>query len=100
MGATKLAQELKIPTTEARAFIDRYFARLSGLKAFYARVIDSAREQGYVVTLAGRRRWLPDILSANGQMAAQARRQAVNTVIQGSAADVIKLALILLWGIA
>ncbi len=98
MGATKLAQELKIPTTEAREFIDRYFGRLSGLKAFYARVIDSAREQGYVVTLAGRRRWLPDILSANGQMAAQARRQAVNTVIQGSAADVIKLAMLAVAG--
>lgn len=94
MGATKLGQELKIPTTEARAFIDRYFARLSGLRTFYERVIDGAREHGYVVTLAGRRRWLPDILSANGQMAAQARRQAVNTVIQGSAADVIKLAML------
>lgn len=94
MGANKLGQELKIPTAEARAFIDRYFARLSGLKAFYERVIDGARERGYVVTLAGRRRWLPDILSANGQMAAQARRQAVNTVIQGSAADVIKLAML------
>ena len=94
MGANKLGQELKIPTSEARAFIDRYFARLSGLKAFYERVIEGAREHGYVVTLAGRRRWLPGILSANGQTAAQAQRQAVNTVIQGSAADIIKLAML------
>ncbi|WP_165079481.1 MULTISPECIES: DNA polymerase I [unclassified Desulfovibrio] len=94
MGANKLGQELKISTAEARAFIDRYFARLTGLKAFYERVIEGARERGYVVTLAGRRRWLPGILSANGQTAAQAQRQAVNTVIQGSAADVIKLAMI------
>lgn len=94
MGANKLGQELKISTAEARAFIDRYFARLTGLKAFYERVIDGARERGYVVTLAGRRRWLPGILSANGQTAAQAQRQAVNTVIQGSAADIIKLAML------
>lgn len=94
MGATKLAQELKISTSEARAFIDRYFARLQGLKAFYERVIEGAREHGYVTTLAGRRRWLPGILSANGQTAAQAQRQAINTVIQGSAADIIKLAML------
>ena len=94
MGANKLAQELKLATAEARAFIDRYFARLSGLKTFYERVIEGARERGYVVTLAGRRRWLPGILSANGQTVSQAQRQAVNTVIQGSAADVIKLAML------
>lgn len=94
MGAQKLAQELKIPGSEAREFIARYFARLSGLKAFYESVENSAREQGYVTTLGGRRRHLPDILSANGQAQALARRQAINTVIQGSAADIIKLAML------
>ena len=94
MGANKLAQELKLSSAEAKGFIDRYFARLSGLKDFYERIIEGARKRGYVVTLAGRRRWLPGIHSANGQTAAQAQRQAVNTVIQGSAADVIKLAML------
>lgn len=98
MGAAKLGQELKLSTAEARGFINRYFARLSGLKAFYERVVDGARERGYVVTLAGRRRWLPGILSANGQTAAQAQRQAINTVIQGSAADIIKLAMLAVAG--
>lgn len=94
MGAQKLAQELKIGTGEARDFIDRYFSRLKGLKIFYEKILADAREFGYVTTMAGRKRWLPEIYSSNGQTAAQAQRQAVNTVIQGSAADVIKLAML------
>ena len=94
MGAQKLAQELKISLNEARDFIARYFARLTGLKAFYEQVEASARELGYVTTLAGRRRPVPDIASSNGQASALARRQAINTVIQGSAADIIKLAML------
>lgn len=94
MGAQKLGQELHIPLAEARAFIARYFERLTGLKAFYENVEADARQHGYVTTLGGRRRLLPDILSANGQAFALARRQAINTVIQGSAADIIKLAML------
>lgn len=94
MGAQKLGQELHIPLAEAKTFIARYFERLTGLKAFYENVEADARRHGYVTTLGGRRRLLPDILSANGQAAALARRQAVNTVIQGSAADIIKLAML------
>lgn len=94
MGAQKLARELKIGTAQAKDFIGRYFARLSGLEKFYAEIIEGARKDGYVTTMAGRRRWLPGIFSANGQLAAQAQRQAVNTVIQGSAADVIKMAML------
>ncbi|MDO5484502.1 MAG: DNA polymerase, partial [Desulfovibrionaceae bacterium] len=94
MGAQKLAQELKITINEAREFIARYFQRLTGLKAFYERVEASAKEHGYVTTLAGRRRPVPGIRSANGQTYALARRQAINTVIQGSAADIIKLAML------
>lgn len=98
MGAQKLGQELKIPLTEAKAFIARYFERLTGLKAFYENVEADARRHGYVTTLGGRRRLLPDILSANGQASALARRQAINTVIQGSAADIIKLAMLAVAG--
>ena len=94
MGAQKLAQELKITTNEAKEFIARYFERLTGLKAFYDDVEATARRQGFVTTLGGRRRLLPDIHSANGQASALARRQAINTVIQGSAADIIKLAML------
>lgn len=94
MGAQKLAQELKITTSEAKEFIARYFERLTGLKQFYEEVEAVAKRQGYVTTLGGRRRLLPDIHSANGQNYALARRQAINTVIQGSAADIIKLAML------
>lgn len=98
MGAQKLAQELKITTNEAKEFIARYFARLTGLKEFYESIEATAKRQGYVVTLGGRRRLLPDIHSANGQAYALARRQAINTVIQGSAADIIKLAMLAVAG--
>lgn len=94
MGAQKLAQELKISTNEAKDFITHYFSHLKHLKLFYEEVENQAREQGYVTTLAGRRRLLPDIRSQNGQASALARRQAINTVIQGSAADIIKLAML------
>ena len=94
MGAQKLAQELKISTTQAKDFIARYFERLQGLKEFYEGVEASARKHGFVTTLGGRRRLLPDINSASGQAAALAHRQAINTVIQGSAADIIKLAML------
>lgn len=94
MGATKLAAELGISLADARAFIARYFERLQGIKAFYEDVENLAKEQGYVTTLAGRRRLLPQIHSENTQEQALARRQAINTLIQGSAADIIKLAML------
>ncbi|MDR2745212.1 MAG: hypothetical protein LBB66_08510, partial [Desulfovibrio sp.] len=94
MGAQKLARELNIRTPEAKAFIERYFSRLTGLKAFYDSVVSDAKKRGFVATLSGRRRFLPDIHSANGQTFALARRQAINTVIQGSAADIIKLSML------
>jgi DNA polymerase-1 len=94
MGAQKLARELNIRVPEAKAFIERYFSRLTGLRAFYDSVESDAKRQGFVATLSGRRRFLPDIHSANGQAFALARRQAVNTVIQGSAADIIKLSML------
>lgn len=94
MGAQKLAQELKISLNEAKDFITRYFSRLTGLKAFYEQIEISAKKLGHVNTLGGRRRPILGIHSSNGQSYALARRQAINTVIQGSAADIIKLAML------
>ena len=89
-----LAQELKIPRGEAKAVIDRYFARYSGVKTFLDHLIMEARERGSVSTLLGRKRHLPDIRSANPAVRANAERMAMNTPIQGTAADLMKLAMI------
>ncbi len=94
MGAQKLAREIGVKLTEAKAFIERYFASLTGIRDFYARVESDAARDGYVTTMGGRRRLLPRINSDNAQEKALARRQAVNTVIQGSAADIIKMAML------
>lgn len=94
MGAQKLAQDLGVGLKEAKAFMERYFARLNGLEAYFAAVEKTAGEKGYVSTMAGRLRFCPDIRSANAQLRSQARRQAINTCIQGSAADIIKTAML------
>ncbi|MDO5536895.1 MAG: DNA polymerase [Desulfovibrionaceae bacterium] len=97
MGAQKLARETGVKVTEAKAFIERYFASLTGVRDFYERVESDARRDGWVTTIGGRRRLLPNISSNNAQEQALARRQAVNTVIQGSAADIIKMAMLDVW---
>lgn len=94
MGPQKLSRELSIPMDKAKDFIARYFEKLGTLAAFYESIVDQARAQGYVTTMAGRRRLLPDIESKNPQLQSQARRQAINTVVQGSAADIIKMAML------
>ena len=94
MGPQKLAGELRISLKEAKEFIARYFEKLQHLKEFYDQVEKDAKAQGYVATLAGRRRYLPEIQSGNNMLQSQARRQAINTVIQGTAADIIKIAMI------
>lgn len=94
MGPQKLARELKTSLATAKQFIERYFAKLATLKGFYDGLIEEAGVRGFVTTLAGRRRLLPDLHSRNQQLQSQAKRQAVNTVIQGSAADIIKLAML------
>ena len=94
MGPQRLGQDLGISVKEAKAFIDRYFERLGGLRDFYDAVEKDAREHGFVTTLAGRRRYIPDIDSRNTQLRSQARRQAINARVQGSAADVIKIAML------
>jgi DNA polymerase-1 len=94
MGPRKLAQDMAIPLSEAKMFVERYFTRFAHIKEFFDIVEQSAREHGYVTTLSGRRRPLPDMRSQNGQARAMAERQAVNTLIQGSAADIIKFAML------
>jgi len=94
MGPQKLSRELGIKLDQAKAFIARYFERLAGLGAFYESVVEEALQNGSVTTLAGRRRLLPEIRSRNAQLQSQAKRQAINTVVQGSAADIIKMAMI------
>lgn len=94
MGPQKLAQDLGITINEAKGFIARYFEKLSTLKDFYESILEEARTKGFVSTMAGRRRLIPEIHSQNAQMQSQARRQAINTRIQGSAADIIKIAML------
>ncbi len=94
MGPQKLGRELGITLKEAKEFISVYFSKLSRVKEFYEEIEEGARSFGYVTTLAGRRRMLPDINSRNANLAQQARRMAINTVVQGSAADIIKKAML------
>jgi DNA polymerase I len=89
-----LAQVLRIPRAQARAYIDSYFARYAGVRAYMERAIADAREAGAVSTLLGRRRPLPEIRATRAQDRAYAERIARNTPIQGSAADLLKLAMI------
>jgi DNA polymerase-1 len=93
-GAFGLAQNLNISRSEAKEIIDAYFAQFRDLKDFTQQCVDRARETGYAETLMGRRRYLPDITSANTNVRAFAERNAVNAPIQGSAADIIKVAML------
>jgi DNA polymerase-1 len=89
-----LADRLNIPREEARAFIDAYLERFANVHAFMTSTIEQAREQGYVTTLFGRRRQIPELRARNWQTRSLGERLAVNTVIQGTAADVLKQAMI------
>lgn len=93
-GATNLSQQLDIPRKEASQLIKKYFARYQGLKTYMDKVVEQAKQDGYVTTLMGRRRHLRDINSKNGMIRSHAERNAVNTPIQGTAADMIKMAMI------
>ena len=94
MGAFGLASNLGIEQKAAKDFIDRYFARFAGVKRYMDETRISARARGYVETVFGRRLWLPEINSGNGPRKASAERQAINAPMQGTAADLIKLAMI------
>jgi DNA polymerase-1 len=89
-----LSEQLGIPREEAQAYIDTYLGRFPAVRAFIERTIASARELGYVTTLFGRRRPIPELRASNRQTRGLGERLAVNTVMQGSAADIIKVAMI------
>jgi DNA polymerase-1 len=89
-----LADRLNIPLEEAKAFIDAYVERFPRVAAFIAETIESAKQEGHVKTLWGRRRQIPELQARNYQVRTLGERLAVNTVIQGTAADIIKLAMV------
>jgi DNA polymerase-1 len=89
-----LATQLGIPQTEAKAYIERYFVRYVGVKAFIEKTLDQVRKEGFVRTLFGRMRPIPDMESRNPNQRGFAERTAINTPLQGTAADLIKLAMI------
>ena len=93
-GATRLTQELEISRAEASELINNYYERFTGLKQFMSGTVEQAKEEGYVTTLLGRKRSLRDINSRSSVARALAERMAMNTPIQGTAADMIKLAMI------
>ena len=94
MGAFGLAQQLGIERGAAQQFIDRYFQRYPGVATYMQATREFAREHGYVETVFGRRLWLPDIKAAGGPRRAGAERAAINAPMQGTAADLVKLAMI------
>jgi len=94
MSQYGLAAQLEIDNAQAKQFIDRYFMRYPGVAEYMQRTRDAAREQGYVETVFGRRLYLPEIRSSNGARRAGAERAAINAPMQGTAADLIKLAMI------
>ncbi len=94
MGAFGLASNLGIEQKAAKDYIDKYFARFAGVKRYMDDTRISAKAKGYVETVFGRRLWLPEINSGNGPRKAGAERQAINAPMQGTAADLIKLAMI------
>ncbi len=94
ISAFGLAQRLKISRTEASKLIPDYYASFPSIRQFLDKVLDDARENGYVQTLFGRRRYVPDVNSRNANVRSIAERNAINAPIQGTAADIIKLAMI------
>jgi DNA polymerase-1 len=93
-SAFGIAQQLGIASADAQSTIDAYFERYRGVRRFLDETVQLARERGFVQTLLGRRRYLPDLASRNRVLRNAAERMAVNTVIQGTAADLIKKAMV------
>jgi DNA polymerase-1 len=94
LSAFGLSQQLKITPDEARGQMEAYFARFGGVRDYLRSVVDEARMSGYTETIMGRRRYLPDLTSDNRQRREMAERMALNAPIQGSAADIIKVAML------
>jgi DNA polymerase-1 len=94
LSAFGLSDRLHIPTDEARALMDEYFSEFGGVRDYLRDVVAQARQEGYTETMFGRRRYLPDLTSDNRQRREMAERMALNAPIQGSAADIIKMAML------
>ena len=94
MGAPGLADRLNIPVPEAQAIMDTYFERFDGVAAFLDQIVRQAHADGFTTTMFGRRRYLPELGSGNPRVRAIGERQALNAPIQGTAADIMKLAMI------
>jgi DNA polymerase-1 len=94
LSAFGLSQQLKIETGEARALMDEYFETFGGIRDYLRGLVDEARRSGFTETIMGRRRYLPDLTSDNRQRREMAERMALNAPIQGSAADIIKVAML------
>jgi len=89
-----LSQDIKVTVAEAKEYMEKYFAHYAGVKAYMAAVVEQAKAVGYVATLFGRRRWVPELKSSNFNTRSFGERVALNAPIQGTAADIIKLAMI------
>ena len=89
-----LSQDIGVTRAEAREYMEKYFEKYSGVHAYMTRVVEQAKENGWVSTLMGRRRWLPELKSSNFNLRSFGERVALNMPIQGTAADIIKLAMI------
>lgn len=94
MGAFGLAWRAGIPQHQAKEFIEKYFTEFSGVKKYIDDILEFAKKEGYVETLFGRRRYIPELTSSNFQLRSAAERMAINMPIQGTAADLMKLAMI------
>ena len=94
-----LSRQLKTKPAQAKQYIESYFAKYPGVKSFNLAAIEKAKKTGYVETLLGRRRYVPDVNSKNKMTAEAAQRIAINMPIQGSASDIIKLAMINIYNI-
>jgi DNA polymerase I len=94
IGSFSLSQQLGVSNAEAKEFIDRYFERFPGVRAYLDQQIELAREHGFVETLTGRRRYIPEIRARNFSIRSFGERVATNAPIQGTAADLIKIAMI------
>ena len=94
ISAWSLSQDIGVSPEEAKAYMDAYLENYSGVRAYMKDIVETAKAQGYVTTLYGRRRYLPELKSSNFNLRAFGERVALNTPIQGTAADIIKLAMI------
>ncbi len=94
IGARRLASELKISIHEAQTLIDSYFQTYSGVKGYFDKTIEEATENGYVTTLTGRRRYMPELASKSRNIREFGKRAAINAPVQGSSADLIKIAML------